>query len=505
MIFNDSNDTIPTKWVWAKEGQLPLPFPTAFGSSIWLPKDITPQLGDSTRKYPWYSGGDTTYLDCAGVCVDKFYLANGITKDQLTNPLGVPPCCAKDQEDYACICFDSFGTYTTVFNYSSSACTCFTTTNKYPDEYVALSKLCICDRLGETQTTTSNYTSKTCICSSASNTYPAEYHEVSDLCTCFDVESKITTTFNYTSTACTCFVGSNTYPQKYVAVSDLCTCCSASNNYPQQYVAVSTACTCFSAGSKNTTSIDYKSTACTCFSAGNTYPQQYVAVSTACTCFSATSGHSSKSNYTSKTCTCAESTNEYPLTYQGESTACTCFDASSTFTTSFDYVSDICSCSKASESIVYEYLYAASGALKVSGSASMAPKYSYSPSGGLKLYGSATATQPSGGSTVSNSCCSNIPTTLYATFSNVSGLSCLDGVKISLTYNSGGNLWTNNVTLCGASVIPQLTCFPPWHWAGIGNANQPTYTCSPWSLSFSNVNAVVGSTSGTINITITES
>jgi hypothetical protein len=65
--------------------------------------------------------------------------------------------------------------------------------------------------------------------------------------------------------------------------------------------------------------------------------------------------------------------------------------------------------------------------------------------------------------TVCTACCSaGIPTTLYATLTNNANCACLNGVVLTMTYNSGGGYWSGTTSICGAGEIEiRIACTGP--------------------------------------------
>lgn len=77
-------------------------------------------------------------------------------------------------------------------------------------------------------------------------------------------------------------------------------------------------------------------------------------------------------------------------------------------------------------------------------------------------------------------CCTNVPRTLHATFANVAGCACLDGVDVTLTWN-GVDRWVGTATLgsCGEDVTVMV--------GYTGSAGIPCVLALEVNIDFSNL------------------
>jgi hypothetical protein len=106
-----------------------------------------------------------------------------------------------------------------------------------------------------------------------------------------------------------------------------------------------------------------------------------------------------------------------------------------------------------------------------------------------------------------NCCCAegNLPNTLFATISNVSGCDCLAGTY-QLTYQTGAGNWqSSSMTLCGTdNVIMALDCLENQYVFAINGSyvDAASVDCTTPSIVFNNL--VMGSLcTGTVNVTVT--
>ena len=118
-----------------------------------------------------------------------------------------------------------------------------------------------------------------------------------------------------------------------------------------------------------------------------------------------------------------------------------------------------------------------------------------------------------GGGTISTTCCpGGLPSTLYATITNVSNCSCADGLTIPL-HNSGGSFWLSDAGYCLQFNLVCDTGPGGWciQWGCVGGITnwccQASFSCSPLSISFTGCSTCNGmcdfGLDGTFDVTVT--
>lgn len=94
---------------------------------------------------------------------------------------------------------------------------------------------------------------------------------------------------------------------------------------------------------------------------------------------------------------------------------------------------------------------------------------------------------------IETDCCECVPTILHGTFSAGSGTcTCLNGVTVTLTYNSGSGAWEGTFTGCGGDTDVSFTCSSGLgNWlveatghCTIGSTAAGSFTCDPFQVSF---------------------